>query len=269
MGAGFQGIEKAEALVNYAREKGYFNPALTDIAREAKIKQALKTSGQQVEALRSIADQRGVPPVPQIVNEVKTQLVKDYGIDAPREIKKVLLKIEQAPPTFSGLADLATELNKAKTTAKSLGQHPGPTTDAANIVSRINNDALRSVLNPQEAESYTQSLRDFGAHKKLEQAVAASERRGLSARSNQRGILGRLYQEALDRGGYRIGGNIANRMGKAIGANPSQFKTLPQFFEELAHQTGDVLDETMEGFAHGGIVEELDHHLTNKYGRVP
>ena len=269
MGPGFQGIEKAEALIDYARDKGYFSTALTDIAREAKIKQVLKTSGQQVEAMRSLGDKRGAPPVPDIYNEVKTQLGEKYGVDAPREIKKVLLKIEKAPPTFSGLADLATDLNKAKTTAKSLGQHPGPTTDAANIVSRINNDALRSVLNPQESELYTNSLKDFGAHKQLEQAVAASERRGLSAQSNQRGIFGRLYQEALKRGGYRFAGNVAHRMGKAIGANPSNFKTMPQFFEELAHQTGDVLDETMSGngMAHGGIVGEVDRHLTAKYGR--
>jgi len=268
MGQGFKGIEKAEALVDYAREKGYFDPKLTDIARKEKIKAAMEKTGQQVNAIRSLADERGVSPKDAIFNEVRAQLEKDYKIDAPREIQKVLAKIKNADPTFSGMADLATELNKAKTSMKSLAQHPGPTTDAANIVSRINNEAIKATLNPAEQELYSTSLRDFGAHKKLEQAVAAAGRRGMAARSNQRGVLGRLFQEALDRGGYRMAGNVADRTAKAILRDPSKVKTLPQFFEELAHEAGDVLDETLDipGMAHGGIVDgELDNFLAVKY----
>jgi len=272
MGPGFKGIEKAEALVDYAREHGYFNPKLTDIARKEKIIGAMDKAGRQVDAIRSIADKRGAPPVPQILQQIKTELTKQYGVDAPGEIKKVLLKVQNAAkenPTFSGMADLATDLNKAKTAVAKLGQHPGPTTDAANIISRINNEAIRGTLNPEESGLYTESLRDFGAHKKLEQAVAAASRRGMSARSNQRGIVGRLWQEALDRGGYRVGANVADRTAKAILKDPTKVKTLPQFFEELAHHADDAIDEALDiqGMAHGGIVDgELDEYLSTKYG---
>lgn len=263
MGQGFEGLEKAKALVNYAREKGYFDPTLTDVGRRDLITKNMKQAGAQVDAIRNLADQRGAPPIQAIKDAVKQQLEAAYGAGvekAPAEIKNVMDEVDKAKPTFSGMSDLATKLNKSATKVKDLGQHPGPTTDAANIVSRINNDAIRSTLNKQEADLYTQSLRDYGAHKKLEQATAASGRRGMAARTNQRGILGRLYQEALDRGGYRIGGNIANRTAQAIMKNP-QIQTLPQFFEELAHQGNEALDETINGMYEGGRVP----HDVRKY----
>jgi hypothetical protein len=271
MGQGLTGVDKAHQLIDYARDNGYLDPGLSDVARVAKVRQNLATDGQQLEAVRDIASKRSAPPIADIRSSLETQLTNDYGIDAPGQIKTVLAKFDKAAtedPTFSGMADLATQLNKAKTPTKSMGQHPGPTTDAANIISQMNNDAIRGVLNPQEQAAYTDSLRNYGATRKLEQAVAAGERKGLSARTNQRGILGRLFQEALDRGGYRVGGNVAHRIGSAMVENPSKFNSLPKFFEELAHHTDDVLDEAIDsqGMAHGGIVGELDTHLTSKYG---
>lgn len=267
MGEGFQGLEKAKQLVNYAREKGYFDPTLTDVARKDLIQTNMDTAGKQLGALRDLASKRGQPPIEEIRNTLQTQLTDKYGIDAPNEINKVLAKFDKkvkADPTFKGLADLATELNKDKTSVKAMAQHPGPTTDGANIVSRINNDAARKFFNPQENDLYTQSLRDFGANKKLEQATAAASRRNMSARSNQRGILGRLYQEALDRGGYRIGGNIANKTAQAVLKNP-KIQTLPQFFEELGHQSDDALDETINGMAYGGrIPQDIKNYVQGR-----
>lgn len=261
MGQGFEGLQKAEALIDYARDQGYFKPGLTDMARKEKVKGALEQTGRQLGAVRDIAGKRGQPPVAQMLQEVNKQLTNSYGIDAPGEIKKVLAKIQKVAkgnPTYADIADLATDLNRSKTAAAKLGQHPGPTTDAANIISRLNNEAIKGVLNPEEAQLYTQSLRDFGAHKKLEQAIAAAERRGMSARSNQRGIFGRLWQEALDRGGYRLAGNVADRTARAILQNPQKVKTMPQFFEELAHHADDALDEALDvpGMAYGGVVGE-------------
>lgn len=272
MGPGIQGLEKAEALMDYAGEKGYFRPGLTDVQRKAMIKSTLENSGQQVGAIRELADKRGAPDIAGIKAQVQAQLTKDYGIDAPAEIEKVLAKIDKATPTFSGLSDLATDLNKSKTAMQKMSQHPGPTTDAANIVSRLNNDAIRTKLNPQESDLYTQSLRDFGAHKKLEQAISAAGRKGMAGRGGAVGSLtNRILQNVLDRGGYRMAGNIANRTGKAILSDPSKVKTLPQFFEELAHHAGDELDETLGtgGMAHGGIVPpQLNEFLASKYART-
>lgn len=268
MGKGFKGIEKAEELIDYARDNDYLHPGLTDVARKAKAKAALTTYGQHVDALREMGETRGAPPEAQMRNALKSELLKDFGIDAPNEIAKVMAKFEAAPKTFSGMADLATELNKAKTPTQSMGQHPGPTTSGANIISRLNNEALRSVLNPQEAKVYTDALRHYGATKKLEQAFSAGGRRKLSARSNQRGLFGRAFQEILDRGGYRVAGNLANRIGKTMMKTPGKIKNLPEFFEELAHHADDVLDEAIDtqGMAHGGIVGEMSEHFETKYG---
>lgn len=274
MGQGFKGLEKAEELLDYADSKGYFTPTMTDAARKAKIKSVLDETGKMIGGIREVADKRGAPPLQQILETAKTQLTKEFGTDAPAEVQKVLSKIEQRMkenPTFSGMADLATELNKAKTPARSMGQHPGPTTEAANIVARMNNEATRGVLNAKESELFTSSLRDFGAHKKLEQAVSNAARRSMSGRSGQLGSLtNRLVQNVLDSGGYRIGGKIAGRLGKAMKSNPDRFKTLPQFFEELAHETGDVVDDVIyPGMAHGGIagMPGLNDFLAAKYGK--
>jgi hypothetical protein len=251
MGPGFQGVDKAEKLVDYAFEKGYLDPALGPIGRKEAVIANMEKAGNNVEAIRKIADTRGAPPVKDILNQVYAQLTgpEGYGpasvTPAPKEIKNVLKAIQNTEPTHEGLSKLATRLNASKTNVKSMGQHPGPTTDAANIISKLNNESIRSVLNPQEAELYTNSLRDYGAHKKLEQALAASMRRGLGARSNQRGILGRAFQEALDRGVYRLGSNVAQRTAKSVLKNPQATKALPDFFEEFAHQTGDVVDEAL------------------------
>lgn len=277
MGQGFKGIEKAEELLDYADSKGYFDLGLSDATRKTRIKSALETSGRNLGAIRDVASQRGTAPAKQILETVKAELTKQFGEDAPAEVQKVLTKIEKRmteDSSFSAVADLATELNKAKTPARSMGQHPGPTTEAANIVARLNNQATKALLNEKEAELFTNSLRDFGAHKKLEQAVSNSARRSMSGRSGQLGSLtNRLVQNILDSGGYRVGGKLAGRLGKAMKANPERFKTLPDFFEELAHHADDVLDDVIDpqnpGMAHGGIAgfdkDELHRFLAAKY----
>ncbi len=263
MGQGFKGLEKAEQLMDYANEKGYFEPFLTDASRKAKIKSALETSGKNLGALRDVVSRRGSAPIDQINAAVKEALLKEFGDDAPNEVQKVLAKIEKRlkeDPSFSGVADLATDLNKAKTPAKAMGQHPGPTTEAANIVARMGNDAARALMNPKESELFTNSLRDFGAHKKLEQAVSNSARRSMTGRSGQLGSLtNRLFQSILDSGGYRMSGKFAGALGKTMKSNPDRFRTLPQFFEELGHHADDLIDDTIEGggapgMAYGGVV---------------
>ena len=272
MGEGFQGLEKAEALMDYANSQGYFKPSLTDMARKELIKKNMEQAGKTVGAIRDIASKRASPPLDQMYQTVKAQLTDKYGIKAPGQVKEVLSIIEkemQKNPTFSGVADISTDLNKELRNIRSMGRHQGPNTDAADILSRMNNDAIRSHLNPKEATLYTDSLRDFGAHKKLEKAVAGAGRRAMAARSNQRGILGRLWQEALDRGGYRIASNTLDRTADAFLKNPEKASSLPSFFEELAHQADDVLDDVVEGqgMAHGGIVNgEMEDFLESKYG---
>lgn len=259
MGTGYKGLEKANALVDYAREKGYLKPTLTDTGRRAQILADQEKAGKYVGALRKIADERAAPDIQGIQKAVHDALLQNYGAGVEKssaEIDRVMEEFDRHPATHEGLADMATALNKSITNMQKLGQHPGPATDAANLIGRMNNDSIRSILNPEEAKLYTKSLRDYGATKKLEQVTAGAGRRGMANRANQRGILGRLYQDALDRGGYRIGGNIASGMSKAIRAKPSIASSLPQFFEELAHQSESTIDDLVSdiGMSEGGVV---------------
>lgn len=255
MGSDFKGIEKANQLIDYARDKGYFNAGLSDSERRTMIQQAMDKSGDLIGKMRQVADTRGAPDVDAIKSAVKTALDAKYGYGtekATSEISNVMEDIDKAPKTFQGMANLATKLNKSATPIGKLGQHPGPTTDAADIVAQMGNAGARKTFSPQESELFTQNLRDFGANKKLEQTTAGSARREMGARSNQRGMLGRLWQEALDRGGYRMAGNIANRLGKSI--QSGKVKTLPQFFEDLGHQSNEEIDNTINSMAQGGMV---------------
>lgn len=257
MGSGYKGLEQANQLIDYARDNNYLRPGLSDIARRGEIEGNLNKYGQNVGAIRKIADSRGAPDLPGMRATLEKQLTGEFGIDAPNEIQKVLAKFDKKAkedPTFSGMADLATELNKAKTPTKDLAQHPGPTTEGANIIGRENNNAIRGVLKPEESSFYTQNLRDFGAHKKLEQVTAGAARRGLTARTNQRGVVGRMFQEALDRGGYRMGSRIASGTGSAMASG--LVHTLPEFFEQLAHQSDDAVDDVIGGMAKGGVVPD-------------
>lgn len=257
MGSGYKGIEKANQLVDYAREKGYLKAGLTDMERRTQIKSAMDQSGDIIGKIRDAADSRGAPDVDAIKTAVKTSLNAKYGSGAEKataEVGRVMEDLNKAPQTFNGMTELATKLNKAATPVSKLGQHPGPTTDAADIVARMTHDQIRQTLTPEENDLYTQNLRDFGANKKLEQTTSMAARREMGARSNQRGPLGRLWQEALDRGGYRIGGNIAHKLGAAI--QSGKIKTLPQFFEDLAHQSNEEIDDTINSFAQGGTVPQ-------------
>lgn len=254
MGPGFQGLEKGKALVSYAREKGYLDPSLSDTSRRTMVEQNMNKAGEQLGALRDIADKRGAPPVEDMRNQLKTQLEDKFGIDAPGEVNKVLAKFDKAAktPTFSKMAKLATDLHAEATPATKMGLHPGPTTEGANILARMNNDATRATFNTEEGKMFTDSLRDFGAHKKLEQALSAGGRKALVGRGAPGSATNRLIQEGLDRGGYRLGGNIASKVAGWTKANPKA--TLPQFFEELAHQSDQSVDEAIQGMSKGGVV---------------
>ena len=256
MGPGFEGLEKGKALISYAREKGYLDPSLSDTSRRAMVEANMDKAGKQLGALRDIADKRGAPPIEEMRNQLKTQLEDKFGIDAPGEINKVLAKFDKAAktPTFSSMADLATDLHAQATPATKMGLHPGPTTEGANIVAHLNNDATRATFNTEEGNLFTQSLRDFGAHKKLEQALSAGGRKALVGRGAPGSATNRAIQELLDRGGYRLGGNIANKVAGWTKANPKA--TLPQFFEELAHQSDQSIDEAIQGMSKGGIVPD-------------
>lgn len=269
-------LDKAEGLMDYAAENGYFKPGLTDISRKEAIKAKIADTGKNIGAVRELGGQRGMPPIAEVRQAIKNELVGEYGNKAMREIKTVLADFDRKVkdnPTFQGLSDVATYLNGEKKTFNKIGQNAGPTTDAANIISRMNNEALRKVLSPEENNFYTQNLRDFGAHKKLEQMVASSSRRAMTGRGAPGGALSALWQQMWDRGGYRMAGNIADRMGSSMVKNPGKFKTLPDFFEEFAHHSGDVLDEALDitpsQMAHGGIAgaPDLNNFLASKYGK--
>ena len=258
MGPGLEGPEKLEALTQYALDQGYVRPGLSNLDRRAMFQQNLDKYGQQVGALRDMASQRGPGhDLPSLIQAVKTQLDPKYlsgEFAAPQEYQRALEGLAKADPSYSGIADKATSLNKAATDAGKMSQSKGPFTDVANIISRMNNDAIKKTLNPEEAKMYEESLRNFGAHKALENVLGRSAVRDMASRTNQRGIGGKMLQEMLDRVGYQFGSNVANRMAKSVAANPNVAKSLPQFFEELEHHVGDVADDAVAHFSQGGLV---------------
>lgn len=271
-------IEKAEELMDYGAEEGLFKAGLTDVARKDLVKSRLADAGENIGAVRAVGGNRGVPPIAEIRKAIINGLKAEYGIKAKGEIKSVLDdfdRLSKQDPTFEGMSKVATHLNGEKSTLNKLGRDPRLTTHAADVVSRMNNDALRKLLNAKENTFYTDNLKRFGAYKKFEQTVASAGRRGMTGRGAPGGMFSSAWQQLWDRGGYRIAGNVADRTAKSVLKNPGRIKNLPDFFEELAHHAGDEIDDVIgsagaqgQGMAHGGIVgnNELNEFLSQKYG---
>ena len=248
-----EALRKAEDLMSYAANKGYFKAGLSDAARRDAIESTISQTGKNIGAVRAVGSQRAAAPVAEVRDAIKNSLNAEYGGKASREIKTVLGdydRMTKQDPSFEGLSKVASYLNGEKRTFNKIGQNEGPTIDAANIIGKMNNESLRKVLTPEEDKFYTQNLRDFGAHKKLETIVGSSGRRAMTGRGAPGGALSTIWQQLWDRGGYRAAGIVADKMARST----KPLNTLPEFFEELAHHAGDEVEDTINGMAQGGIV---------------
>lgn len=242
------GADPARAIAQTAMDKGVSGPTVGTIGMKEKMNSIQNAAGQQIGALRKIADTRGTPPsIEDVTNAVKAKLEDKYtkGIESDQNSKYqfALNQLKNAQPTHQGLADLATDLHGKATKATKLKEDPGALVDVANEVSRINNASVHQMLNPKEQAAYDAALKDYGATNKMQQFFARKESREAGGRMGPGGGIRHVMQDFLDQFGYKAQARIASKMADTIGKNPGIAKDLPSLFKEFIHQVHDLGDD--------------------------
>lgn len=101
------------------------------------------------------------------------------------------------PTTFGEVAKVATDINQyAKGQSKML-QPSGALTDAANVISKVNDEALMRVLPKEQGVAYQQNLQKYGDLSKLDrmnELKAAGE-----VGANQNGVIKSIYNMVFHR----------------------------------------------------------------------
>ena len=101
------------------------------------------------------------------------------------------------PTTFNEVAKVATDINQYAKGQSKLLQPTGAMTDAANVISRVNDESLMKALPEQKGIEYKQNLQKFGDLSKLDrmnELKAAGE-----VGANQNGVIKSIYNMVFHR----------------------------------------------------------------------
>lgn len=263
------GEEGVQALGQYAIDKKLIDPRVGSIGMKERVNSINKTAGKVSGDIRKEADTLFNPTKDTIdvLQPVRQILDKDFepGMPGANEYKTAIGLVEKSDPSPSGVAELATKLNRLANENNKLKQPSRPYTDVANIVSRINNDRIKGLIGTEKSAIYDEALKDFGATKKLKEFLKNKAARGMSSGSAG-SATNRIVQKFLETAGYKAGSRIAGGMAKKILASPKTAGSLPEMFKEFINQV-EALDDDIAppGMAHGGVVPDIDdavfHHL--------
>lgn len=270
------GHEAMRAIGQYALDNDIVSPAKGLRGMRARNAELLNKAGKGLDALRNKADALRNPletPV-DVLQGAHAKLDPKYARGAysgqAGQYAKAIEDLEDAKPTFSGMSEAATKLNKAANEAARLKQPHGPFTDVANTISEINNARIKQLLGPEEGAQYEHLLKEYGVNKKIQQMLERKSA-GEVKRLGPGSFSSNMIQKGLDEVGYKVGASAANKLSTAVIKNPGIAKDLPSLFKEFIHHVDlPEVDGTTPGagLAHGGIVEDEMHELLNhKYGK--
>ncbi len=254
------GHEGVRALGQYALDNDIVGPTTGLKGMRAKTNALNEAAGKTIGDIRTQADSLRVPT--ENTTDVLQQIRQKFDPVFSRGSRsgeagayaKALEELEDAKPTFQGMADLSTKLNKAANEANRLNQPHGAYTDMANEISHINNERIKTLVGPEKAVQYEKALRDFGATKKIGEFLKRKEA-GEVKRMGPGSLVSNLTQKAMDEFGYRAGAKVANKLSTAIKSSPGITKSIPSMFKEFINQVEDVSHE-VSGMSKGGIVPD-------------
>ena len=119
-------------------------------------------AGNTLGAVRRMADEMHTPEdyMNQMLQTADSRLGAQYaeGLPGSAQYQTALKVVQNAKPTYQGMADAATELNRLANKANRNFQPHTPFTDLANAISHANNENIKTVVNPQVGEIYEQGL---------------------------------------------------------------------------------------------------------------
>jgi hypothetical protein len=224
------GPESARELGQFALDKGVVSPFKGEIGMERALNDLEQTSGAQIGAARAAGDVLGGAPEPSLLqNNIEAELAPKYGSGmrvgergALGHALEEVGKIDK--PSFTGIAQKATEMNQYAKGMHQINQPSGALTDVANILSRENNAALANVLKPEEFAAYKQALGDYGSIQKLQEFFLRKEARELAGRG------GGIVRGIKDAFGHKVAATGADAMSSLL-SHPAFARVLPVLTE--------------------------------------
>lgn len=217
------GIPESRAIAQSMINKGVVSPLRGPIGLEEKVEQLHNVAGQGIGQARQLGNTQGnAPQMSEILQEVKQNLVPKYASGTERGLGGLNKAREEIAKggtgTFTGNAQKATDLN-ASAAANKIYRPQGATTDVADTISRMNNEALKKTLPPAEFAKYESHLKDYNELSKVNEFIKSGERREMTGRGGA--SLGKtIYDKTMDSLGNRVAASAGSKIGDVL-QNPN------------------------------------------------
>lgn len=263
------GHEGMRAIGQYALDNDIVSGTTGLRGMRAKNASLMNAAGEKLGSFRKAADAVRNPPTDavDVLQAVKAKLDPVFSRGARSgeagSYAKALEDVEDSKPTFEGIAETATKLNKAANEANRLKQSHGAYTDVANEISHINNERIKQLLGPQKAAQYEQALREYGVNKKISSMLDRKEA-GEVKRLGPGSLTSNLTQKMLDEVGYKVGAKAANKLSTSILKNPGIAKSLPSLFKEFVNHVEDVGQEVTGMYEGGAVPADIGNFALSK-----
>lgn len=231
------GIPESRAIAQSMIDKGVVSPLRGPIGLEEKVGQLHTQAGHGIGQARQAADVAGqAPQMAEILQAVKADLEPKYtsGVDRGMAgLNKAREEIAKGGTgSFVGNAQKATDLNSAAA-ANKIYRPQGATTDTADIISHLNNEAMKKTLSPADFAKYESNRKDYSELSKVAEFIKSGERREMTGRGGS--SLGKtIYDKTMDAMGNRVSAAAGNTLGNIL-QSPKTPQAVDDTEEALRH----------------------------------
>lgn len=213
------GIPESREIAQSMIDKGVISPLRGPIGLEEKVAELHGAAGQGIGQARALGDVQGTAPqMPEILQNVKQNLEGKYSSGVEKGMSGLNKAREEIAKggtgTFTGNAQKATELNQAAA-ANKIYRPQGATTDVADAISHMNNEALKKTLSPADFAKYESHLKDYSNLSKVNEFIKSGERREMTGRGGA--SLGKtVYDKTMDALGNRVAATMGSKVGDIL-----------------------------------------------------
>lgn len=123
------------------------------------------------------------------------------------------------PTTFNEVAKVATDINTHAKGQSKLLQPTGALTDAANVISKTNNESLLSVLPPEKGAEYQQNLNKYHDLSILDRMNELKQSAEVGGSRNS--IVNNIANRIFHRFGYQLSGEALDKISNLLRTTPN------------------------------------------------
>lgn len=213
------GVPESRALAQSMIDKGVISPLRGPIGLEEKVAQLHGQAGQALGGARKAADVTGhAPSMAEILQQVQKDLESTYASGANKGMAGLNRAKEEIAKggtgTFVGNAQKATDLNQAAA-ANKLYRPQGATTDVADTISRLNNEAMGKTLSPEQMTKYDLAKKDYGDLDKVQKFLERGERKEMAGRGGA-SLAKTIADKTMDAIGNRTAATLGSKTGDLL-----------------------------------------------------